>query len=66
MNDKVTPERVAIMAAASRVPLPDGSPARIAKAIAPLAARMEKENLQLPLEIEPSSYVAIARKGAKR
>jgi hypothetical protein len=65
MNDKVTPERVAKMAAAARVPLPENSPARIAKAIAPIVARMDAENIQLPLEIEPATFVAIARKGAK-
>jgi hypothetical protein len=65
MNEKVTPERVTKMAAAARVPLPEGSPARIAKAISPIVARMDAENIQLQLEIEPATFVAIARKGAK-
>jgi hypothetical protein len=65
MNDKVTPERIARMAAAARVTLPENSPARIAKAIAPIVARMDAENIQLPLEIEPATFVVIARKGAK-
>ena len=62
MADKVTPERIAIIAAAARVPLPEGSPARIAKAVSPVAARMATRRLS-PLEIEPASYVAVARKG---
>ena len=65
MNDKVTPERVAKIAAAARVPLPEGSPARIAKAVSPIVARMDAEDIQLPLEIEPATFVAVARKGAK-
>ena len=66
MSDKVTPERIAKIAAAARVPLPEGSPARIAKAVSPIIARMDAENIQLQLEIEPSTFVAIARKGARR
>ena len=65
MTDKVTPERVATFAAASRVPIQDGGAARIAKAVAPTVTRMDALNLQLQLEIEPASFVAIARKGAK-
>jgi hypothetical protein len=66
MTDKVTPERIAIFAAAARVPLPDGSPARIAKAVSPTVARLSAENIQLQLEIEPATFVMIARKGAMR
>jgi hypothetical protein len=66
MTDKVTPERIAIFAAAARVPIPDGSSARIAKAVSPTVARMSTENIQLQLEIEPAAFVTIARKGAKR
>jgi len=46
--------------------LPEGSPARIAKAVSPLVARMDAQNIQLPLEIEPATFVAIARQGARR
>ena len=66
MADKVTPERIAIMAAAARVPLPKGSPARIAKAVAPVVARMAQDDIVVSFETEPASYVAVARKGAKR
>ena len=66
MTDKVTPERIAMFAAAARVPIPQDAPARIAKAVTPPVARMSVENIQLALQIEPASYVAIARKGAKR
>jgi hypothetical protein len=66
MADKVTPERIATFAAAARVPIQDGAAARIAKAVSPTVARISEQNIQLPLEIEPASFVVIARKGAKR
>jgi hypothetical protein len=66
MADKVTPERIATFAAAARVPIQDGAAARIAKAVSPTVARISEQNIQLPLEIEPASFVVIGRKGAKR
>ena len=66
MADKVTPERITTFAAAARVPIQDGAAARIAKAVSPTVARISEQNIQLPLEIEPASFVVIARKGAKR
>jgi hypothetical protein len=65
MSD-VTPERVAIMAAAARVPLPEGSAARIAKAVAPVAARMAQDDIAIAFEVEPATYEMIARRDAKR
>ncbi len=61
----VTPERVTIMAAAARVPLPEGSAARIAKAVTPAAARMAQDDIAIAFEVEPATYVMIARRGAK-
>jgi hypothetical protein len=61
----VTPERVAIMAAAARVPLPEGSAERIAKAVAPVAARMAQDDIVIAFEVEPSTYEMIARCGTK-
>lgn len=66
MADKVTPERISIMAAAARIPLPEGSPARIAKAVTPVVARMAQDDIAVAFETEPASYIAVARKGAKR
>jgi hypothetical protein len=62
MSDEVTPERVAIMAAAGRVRLSPESCARVAGAIGPVVARVAAENLAMPLEIEPASFTAIARR----
>lgn len=61
---EVTPERVAIMAAAARVPLPDGSAERIAKAVAPVAARMAQDDIVIAFEVEPATYEMVARRGA--
>ena len=66
MADKVTPERIAALAASARIPLPQGSPARIAKAVAPVVSRMAQDDIAVAFEMEPASYVAVARKGSKR
>ncbi len=65
MAERVTPERIATFAAATRVPIQDGAAERIAKAVEPTVKRMDALNLQLQLEIEPASFVVVARKGAK-
>jgi hypothetical protein len=62
MPDDVTPERVAVMAAAARVPLTAESCARVARAAGPTAARFAATNLALAFEVEPSTYTAIARR----
>jgi hypothetical protein len=61
----VTAERVAMMAAAARVPLPDGSAARIAKAVTPVVARMAQGDIAVAFEVEPATYTMIARRGTK-
>ena len=66
MTEKATAERVATVAAAARVPLRDDAAARIANAVTPAVARFGEEKIALPLEIEPASYVVIARGGAKK
>ena len=66
MSDTVTSERIKAFAEAARVPLPEASPARIAAAVTPVVLRMNREDIQLPLEVEPATYFAVAHKGAKR
>jgi hypothetical protein len=65
MSEKVTPERVAMLAAAARVPLRSDAATRIANAVTPAVARFGEEKIALKLEIEPATYVVIARGGAK-
>jgi hypothetical protein len=62
----VTPERVAALAAAARVPIPDDAPARIARAVTPTVTRFAQENIAMPLETEPSSFLVVQYKDAGR
>lgn len=62
----VSPERVAALAAAARVPLAEDAPARIARAVTPTVTRYAAENIAIPLETEPSSFMVAQRKDASR
>ena len=62
----MSPERVAALAAAARVPLADDAPARIARAVTPTVTRYAAEKIAIPLETEPSSFVVVQRKDAGR
>jgi hypothetical protein len=63
MPDEVTPQRVAAIAAASRVPLDQASAARVANAVNPTVMRFAAQNIALPLEVEPANYAVVARRG---
>jgi hypothetical protein len=62
----VTPERVAALAAAARIPLAEGAAARIAGAVTPTVTRYAAESIALPLQTEPSSFVVVQHKDAGR
>ena len=66
MPDDVKPERIAALAAAARIPLAEGAVARIAGAVTPTVTRYAAENLALPLETEPSSFVVVQNRDAGR
>jgi hypothetical protein len=66
MPDDVTTERIAVLAAAARVPLDAAGAARVARAVSPTVARFAAENLAMPIEVEPATYVVIARKEIAR
>jgi hypothetical protein len=66
MSDDVTPERISALAAAARVPLAPDAPARIARAVTPTVARFAAENPAMPMETEPSSFLAVQHKDAAR
>ena len=66
MPDNVTPERVAAIAAAARVPISEKGPERIARATSPTVARYAAENIALPLETEPSGFLTVQHKDASR
>ena len=61
MPDEVTAERIAAMAEAARVPLAPGSAARIARATGPTITRFAAEKVDIALETEPSTFVAVQR-----
>jgi hypothetical protein len=65
MSDKVAPERIAVLAKAARVPIPETSPKRITNATAAVILRIAQENIELPMEVEPATFVVVARTGAK-
>ena len=60
MPNEVTPERVAAIAAAARVPLEQTSAARVAKVVNPTVTRFAAQMIALPLEVEPATYAIVA------
>ena len=66
MPEQVSPERIAALAAAARVPLAEGAAARIAGAVTPTVTRYTAENVAMPLETEPSSFLIVQMKDATR
>jgi len=62
MPDDISPDRVTAVASAARVPLAPNDAARIARAVAPVAARFAAAKVDLPLETEPASFVAVQRR----
>ena len=60
MPNEVTPERVAAIAAAARVPLEQSSAARVAKAVNPTVTRFAAQMIALSLEVEPATYAIVA------
>ena len=61
MPDEVTPERIAVMSTAARVPLDAESCARVARAVSPTIMRFAAADVAIEFEVEPSSFTAIAR-----
>jgi hypothetical protein len=63
---EVTAERIAALAAAARVPIDEDAPARIARAVTPTVTRYAAENIAIPLETEPSSFVVVQQRDSAR
>jgi hypothetical protein len=66
MPDDVSPERIATLAAAARVSLASDGAARIARAVTPMLTRFAAAEIAMPLETEPSTFVAVQHKDAGR
>ena len=62
----VSPDRIAALAAAARIPLAEDAPARIARAVTPTVTRYAAENIVIPLETEPSSFIVAQLKDSGR
>ena len=62
----VTAARIAALAAAARVPISDDAPERIARAVTPTVTRYAAENIAIPLETEPSSFLVVQRRASAR
>jgi hypothetical protein len=63
MPEDVTPERVAGVATAARVPLDQTAATRVARAVHPTVTRFTAEKIALPLEIEPATFAVVAHRG---
>jgi hypothetical protein len=62
MPDDISPDRVIDIATAAGIPLTPVDAERIARAIAPTAARFAAAKIDLPLETEPASFAAVQRR----
>ena len=61
MPDDISADRVSAIASAARVPLVSSAAARIARAVAPTAARFARAKIELSLETEPATFAAVQR-----
>ncbi len=62
----ISPERVAAIAEAARVDIEPSSAKRIAAAVSPAVKRLAAAALNIPLEVEPSSFQAVQQREAAR
>jgi hypothetical protein len=58
----ISPQRVALIAEAARIPIELASAERVARAVAMPVNRLTTAKLTLPLEIEPSSFAVIQQR----
>jgi hypothetical protein len=59
-------ERILIIAEAARIPIEPQSASRVAAAVGPAVSRLAAAKLKIPLEIEPSSFMAVQQRDIKR
>ena len=62
MPDEISSDRVLANSRAARVPLKPEDAARIARAVGPVVARLAAAEIELPLEIEPASFLMVQRR----
>jgi hypothetical protein len=59
-------ERILTIAEAARIPIEPQAASRVAAAVAPAVNRLSAAKLTIPLEIEPSSFMAVQQREIKR
>ncbi len=59
-------ERILTIAEAARIAIESQSASRVAAAVGPAVKRLAAAKLTIPLEIEPSSFMAIQQREIKR
>ena len=65
MPKEVSPDRIAALAAAARIPLPKDAAARIARTATNPVKRLAAANIALDIEVEPATFVFVQRKDAQ-
>ncbi len=65
MSD-ISPQRIAVIAEAARIPIEPASAERVARAVAPAVNRLDVAKLTIPLEIEPSSFAVVQQREIMR
>jgi len=65
-HDPPTPDTVAAMAQAAGVSLDAATTARVARAVAPTSARVVQGDIAVSFEVEPATFLAVARRGGHR
>ena len=66
MPDDISAERVAALVADARMTISKDDAARIARAVTPMLTRFAAGKIAMPLETEPSTFVAVQKKDAGR
>jgi hypothetical protein len=64
MPDKISPKRIAALAAAARVRLDPDAAKRVARAVTTPVTRIAAANIAMEMEVEPATFVAVQRKDA--
>ena len=65
MPKEVSPERVAAIAAAARIPLTRKGAERIARTVTMPVSRFAAAKTALDIEVEPATFIAVQRKDAQ-
>jgi hypothetical protein len=65
MPKEISPERVAAIAAAARIPLPRNGTDRVVRAVTMPVTRFAAADIALDMEVEPATFITVQRKDAQ-